>query len=85
MTTLDLYDTDTPRHGNPVVLAGLKRLWASFKRTRAERKMVMTLNQLDDHLLRDIGIEPQDMIAALHGRRAPSIFFHPMRRKLDHE
>lgn len=80
MTTLDLYDTDTARTRHPAVLAGLRRLWASFARKRAERKTVMTLSQLDEKLLRDIGLEPQDVARALSDRNGPSILFNPMHR-----
>jgi uncharacterized protein YjiS (DUF1127 family) len=85
MSSIDLYDTVSPRtEERSSVLAGLKRLWTSHNRKRAERKaerkMVIMLSQLDDHLLRDIGIEPQDLISALNGGRAPSILFNPMRR-----
>jgi uncharacterized protein YjiS (DUF1127 family) len=78
MTSVDLYDPRASRQQNPVILAGIKRLWATFRRERSARRTVLALSQLDDRLLRDIGIEPQDVIDAMKGRPAPSILFNPM-------
>lgn len=87
MTTSDLlFDSTTaPSDRGPRFFAVLQRLWAGFRRRRAERRAIISLSRLDERLLRDMGIEPQDVTAALNGRAAPSILFHPMRRKADHE
>lgn len=82
MTTLDLYETDAASRRNPTMLAGLRRLWASYNRKRAERRMLITLSGFDDRTLHDIGIDPRDVSAALRGQAAPSILFNPMRRDL---
>jgi uncharacterized protein YjiS (DUF1127 family) len=88
MTTLDLYDNDAATIASAPARQGLgaalKRAWNRFLRRRAERRMVYTLASLDDRLLKDIGVEPQDVAAALAGRRAESILFNPMLRRPDH-
>jgi len=88
MTTTDLlFDTTTPtpnlrRFAGPFRF--VRRIWQALKRRREERRLVIALSSLDQHLLRDIGIEPIDVIDAMRGRPGPSILFHPMRRP-DHE
>ena len=88
MTTADLlFDSTASRDKRPLAAAfrPLRRIWEGFKRRREERKLIIALTSLDDHLLRDIGIEPMDVIDALNGRPAPSITFNPMRRRAEHE
>ena len=87
MSTFEIYDAtataSTTRSSR--LAAFLRRLWASHKRRRAERKAILTLASLDDRMLRDIGIEPQDVIAALHGRNAPTVLFNPMRQRTERD
>lgn len=87
MSTLEIYDTaaaTAPADRNRLT-SFFRRLWAAHKRRRAERKMVLTIASLDDRLLRDVGIEPQDVIAAMNGRRAHSILFNPMRTRTERD
>jgi uncharacterized protein YjiS (DUF1127 family) len=78
MTTIELNETafeasHTHRTG------WLARLWAAWKRRRAERATLIALSQMDQRLLRDVGIEPMDVMEALEGRNR-SVLFDPMRR-----
>ncbi len=85
MTSLELiYESagESPRARNGL-LGRLQRYWEGARRRRRERKLAIELSRLDVRLLRDIGIEPQDVTDALHGRPGPSILFHPMRRGHD--
>lgn len=79
MTTLDLFEPVTARTEHPVVLAGLRRLWASFNSRRQARRALHELSYMDARLLRDMGIEPLDVYDALNGRRR-SILLNPLRR-----
>jgi len=69
---------DAPRG----ILGRLKQAWSSFQRHRREKAAVLELSRMDEHLLRDIGIEPMDVYDALEARRQP-ILFHPLRRNPD--
>ena len=88
MTTLDLHESDaatiatTPARSG--LRAALKRAWNRFLRRQADRQMIYELASLDDRILRDIGFEPQGVVAGLNGRQAPSIQLNPMLRKPDH-
>lgn len=79
MTTLDLFEPVAAGTERPVVLSGLRRLWASFNRRREERRALYELSYMDARLLRDMGIEPLDLYDALNGR-GRSVLFNPLRR-----
>jgi uncharacterized protein YjiS (DUF1127 family) len=64
------------------ILGRLKEAWNTFQRRRRENATVLELSRMDEHLLRDIGIEPMDVYDALSARRQP-ILFHPLRRNPD--
>ncbi len=81
MASIDLFEADATGGRRPVILAGLRRLWATHKRRREERRVILVLSQLDEHLLRDIGLEPLDIQDAITGRRSASMLFNPMRNK----
>ena len=80
MTIVDLsYSAVSLPRRRPHWLVSFGRLLASSKRHRAERRALLTLSRLDHRLLRDMGVDPQDVIAAFEGRPAPSIAGYPMR------
>lgn len=82
MTSIDLSDSVLPLpQRRPRWLTTFGRLLANSRRHRAERQALLTLSRLDHRLLRDMGIDPQDVIAAIQSRTAPSIAWHPMRRE----
>jgi len=78
MTTLDFNDTtlELPARRRT------GRLIAWFRHPRHRRMQRMTLAEFERmnlHMLRDMGIEPQDVIDAMEGRNS-SALFEPMRR-----
>jgi uncharacterized protein YjiS (DUF1127 family) len=82
MTTLELNEPlrDASRATNRSGL--VTRLLRRWRERRAERATLMTLSRMQPHLLRDMGIEPDDIYDALDGKRS-SVLFNPM-RKPDH-
>ena len=84
MTTMD-YDDEiaigdllarAPAPSGP--FAWLRRLMEWRRQKRLQRITAYELSHLDRHLLRDIGIEPDDVEAAFNGRRS-SVLFNPVR------
>ncbi len=78
MTTLDFNDTtlELParrRTGRLIEWFRHLRHWRTRHLTVAE------IGRLNPHMLRDMGIEPQDVIDAIEGRNS-SALFEPMRR-----
>jgi uncharacterized protein YjiS (DUF1127 family) len=65
MSTLELGDIAAPTSQHTGWLA---RLWAGWKRRRAQRLALLDLSRMEPRLLRDMGIEPLDVINALDGR-----------------
>jgi uncharacterized protein YjiS (DUF1127 family) len=60
----------------------LARVFGGFRRIAARRKeraTLIALAQMDAYMLRDIGIEPQDIYDALDGRKS-SLLFNPIRK-----
>lgn len=49
-------------------LAGLARVIARFRLARARRASLTHLSELPPYLLRDVGITPEQIAAALRGR-----------------
>lgn len=84
MSSIDLFEPTAVGAERPAILAGLKRLWTSFKRRREERRDMAELARLDARLLRDMGIEPLDVYDAFYGR-GQSVLFNPMRRRTDRQ
>lgn len=78
MTTIDIDDfigntTKAPR-------IGLLRRWVAAWRTRRTQRLTLAeLGRMEAYHLRDMGIEPQDVIDALEGRDR-SLLFNPLRR-----
>lgn len=64
MTTIELNEVTIER---PRRTGWLARLWAGWKRRRSQRLTLLSLSQMDTRLLRDIGIEPMDVMRALDG------------------
>jgi uncharacterized protein YjiS (DUF1127 family) len=61
-------------------LLGLLRSWAAKARQRRQQRLTLfELDRMDEHLLRDMGINPADVRASFAGRRS-SIWLDPMRR-----
>lgn len=80
MTTIDLENfAPQSKPARKRLLAGWFSRWRG---RRAQRLALIELNHLDAHLLRDMGIEPQDVIDALAGRNS-SLLFDPIRRHRD--
>ena len=78
MTTIELNETAFEA-SRPHQTGWLSRLIAGWKRRRAERLTLIALSQMDERLLRDVGIEPMDVMDGLNGINR-SALFNPMRR-----
>jgi uncharacterized protein YjiS (DUF1127 family) len=77
MTTIELNDTTLGLSGQK---PGWFTRWLSrWRRRREERMTLEELQRMNPYLLRDMGIEPQDVIDAIEGRDS-SALFNPMRR-----
>lgn len=79
MTTFDINDSRAGTTIRPARTSLIARWFAAWRRRREQRLTLAQLTHLDDHLLRDMGIEPQDVIDALEGR-ASSALFNPVRK-----
>jgi len=55
---------------------GLRAVWASLERGRADRALRQELSQLDAHTLKDLGLSPYEVPAVTHA----SLADHPLRR-----
>ena len=79
MTTLEISDPlVAPR--KPRLFA---RLFAAIQRDferRARYRALIALSRYDAYLLRDIGIDPEDVEDALNGRHS-SLLLEPIRRR----
>ncbi len=77
MTTIEYNDTplELPRRRT----GWLHNWFRAIRRRRMERVTLDELQGMNPHLLRDMGIAPQDVIDALEGRNS-SALFEPMRR-----
>jgi uncharacterized protein YjiS (DUF1127 family) len=79
MTTLD-YEASLAEGR---ALFGLKQkianLLASLAKSHERKQAIEQLSRLDDHLLRDMGLDPQDFRDAMLGRHT-SLLFEPIRR-----
>ncbi|MCR6671520.1 DUF1127 domain-containing protein [Devosia ginsengisoli] len=78
MTTFDIDERFVPttRPARRNILAGWFQAWRLSRRTRIT---LGELYRMDAYLLRDMGIEPQDVIDALEGRDT-SLLFNPVRK-----
>ena len=61
----------------------LRLLFAMFRRHRRTMRTYLELSKLDEWLLYDIGIDPQDVRDALQNRPGLSPLLHPMRRQFE--
>ncbi|MEO6012123.1 MAG: DUF1127 domain-containing protein [Devosia sp.] len=53
-------------------------MFGNWKKRRMDRQALCELSQLDAHLLRDMGLHPDDFCDAMEGRRS-SLLFTPFR------
>jgi uncharacterized protein YjiS (DUF1127 family) len=53
-------------------------MFGNWKKRRMDRQAHRELSQLDAHMLRDMGLNPDDFRDAIEGRRS-SLLFHPFR------
>jgi uncharacterized protein YjiS (DUF1127 family) len=77
MTTFEL--NDTALEVTEQRLGWLANWFSKWRRRRHEKMTLGELERMNPYLLRDMGIEPQDVIDALEGRET-SALFNPMRR-----
>ncbi|MDC9822248.1 DUF1127 domain-containing protein [Devosia sp. ZB163] len=79
MSTIEI--NDTLIHVGRPTRTGWFRRWLEKRRVRQLQRITLgELEQMNPHLLRDMGIEPRDVIDALEGRQS-SLLFNPMRRE----
>jgi uncharacterized protein YjiS (DUF1127 family) len=80
MSTYDLMFERTAAGEEPRGMLGrLKEVWANFRHRRKVAATVLELSRMDEYMLRDIGIEPQDVHDAIRTQRL-SVLFNPIRR-----
>lgn len=60
------------------LLQHISDLVAALGKQRTRKKAIEKLSTLDEHLLRDIGLDPQDLRDAMENRRS-SLLFSPYR------
>ncbi|MBN9309914.1 DUF1127 domain-containing protein [Devosia sp.] len=78
MTSIDIEDHLTPATARSARPGPFRRWLASWRQRRLQRITLAELGRMDGYLLRDMGIEPQDVIDALEGRNR-SLLFNPVR------
>jgi uncharacterized protein YjiS (DUF1127 family) len=66
----------------PRLPRALRRVIAGWRRRGRHVARYLDLQQVDERLLYDIGINPLDVKAALDDRAVRSILFEPMRQQL---
>ncbi len=59
------------------IFARLRAAWANFRSRRKKAATVLELSRMDERMLRDIGIDPLDVLDSLNGPGRP-ILFHPI-------
>ncbi|WP_423065852.1 DUF1127 domain-containing protein [Devosia sp. CN2-171] len=79
MTTIEINDRFTETTTRPARSNIFARWFATWRRRRQARITLGQLHRMDAYLLRDMGIEPQDIIDALEGRQS-SLLFNPVRK-----
>lgn len=79
MTTIDINDRFAAATERPAREKIFARWFATWRRRRQARITLGELHRMDAYLLRDMGIEPQDVIDALEGRNS-SLLFNPVRK-----
>ena len=77
MTTSEIEDSFTQTVTRPA--GPIRRWFAAWRKRRSQRIALAELSHVDSRLLRDMGIEPQDVIDALRGRDS-SLLFNPVRK-----
>ncbi len=83
MSTYDLmFERPVADEAPRGIFGRLGAAWGTFQRRRRESATVLELSRMDEHLLRDIGVEPMDVYDAVNRRRT-SILFYPLRRNPD--
>lgn len=66
------------------LLQHISDLLAAFQKRRSRKKAFQQLSVLDEHLLRDIGLNPQDLRDAFENRRS-SLLFSPYRAPFERD
>jgi uncharacterized protein YjiS (DUF1127 family) len=56
----------------------ISAIFASLRKRRSRKRAIQQISALDEHLLRDIGLNPQDFRDAFENRRS-SLLFVPFR------
>lgn len=79
MTTIDINDSFARTTTGPARQNIIVRWFNAWRRNRRTRITLSELHHMDAYLLRDMGIEPQDVIDALEGRES-SLLFNPVRK-----
>lgn len=80
MTAIDIRD-DLSRTtaARPVRTGPIRHWFAGWRRRHAQRVTLAELGRMNPYLLRDMGIEPLDVIDAIEGRNR-SLLFNPVRK-----
>jgi uncharacterized protein YjiS (DUF1127 family) len=64
------------------LLSQIGSLFGALRKRRSRKRSLQQLSQLDEHMLRDIGLNPQDFHDAFENRRS-SLLFTPFRTPYD--
>ena len=78
MTTLEADDLLVATPSKPGLIARLWQAMEQNRERRATRRILRHLMRYDDHMLRDIGIDPRDIEDAFN-QRSLSVLMYPMR------
>jgi uncharacterized protein YjiS (DUF1127 family) len=79
MSTYDLSYEPAADAESPGLINRFRQRLAAFRHRQRQRAAALQLSRMDERLLRDIGVHPQDVLDALKGR-GRSVLFHPVRR-----
>ena len=78
MSTYDLmFERAAASEAPRGIFARLRAAWANLRWRRKKAATVLELSRMDERMLRDIGIDPLDVLDALNGPGRP-VLFHPI-------
>ena len=80
MTTIDCNDLPVTERRSPTILAGLKAAIERWQERSRRRHALLSLAELDPHLLRDMGLSWEDVDRGILGKHR-SVWLEPLSRE----